>query len=134
MLQYLQLDEIYLFDKEYIQKELSKKLSEMDEARTKLLHKLDTVHKKHQGLQTGKTVELSAELVQMLERLGINIVYGMEWLKNNKNSEKLNLELVKQHPFLPYALIMTGKEIEDLQRAEKIFILHSRCRLFYAKA
>lgn len=119
MLQYLQLDEIYLFDKEYIQKELSKKLSEMDEARTKLLHKLDTVHKKHQGLQTGKTVELSAELVQMLERLGINIVYGMEWLKNNKNSEKLNLELVKQHPFLPYALIMTGKEIEDLQRAEK---------------
>lgn len=119
LLQYLQLDEIYLFDKEYIQKELSKKLSEMDEARTKLLHKLDTVHKKHQGLQTGKTVELSAELVQMLERLGINIVYGMEWLKNNKNSEKLNLELVKQHPFLPYALIMTGKEIEDLQRAEK---------------
>ena len=119
MLQYLQLDEIYLFDKEYIQKELSKKLSEMDEARTKLLHKLDTVNKKHQGLQTGKTVELSAELVQMLERLGINIVYGMEWLKNNKNSEKLNLELVKQHPFLPYALIMTGKEIEDLQRAEK---------------
>lgn len=37
----------------------------------------------------------------------------------SKNSEKLNLELVKQHPFLPYALIMTGKEIEDLQRAEK---------------
>ena len=119
LLQYLQLDEIYLFDKEYIQKELSKKLSEMDEARTKLLHKLDTVQKKYQGLQTGKTVELSTELVQMLERLGINIVYGMEWLKNNKNSEELNLELVKQHPFLPYALIMTGKEIEDLQRAEK---------------
>lgn len=119
LLQYLQLDEKYLFDKEYIQKELSKKLLEMDEARTKLLHKLDTVQKKYQGLQTGKTVELSTELVQMLERLGINIVYGMEWLKNNKNSEELNLELVKQHPFLPYALIMTGKEIEDLQRAEK---------------
>ena len=119
LLQYLQLDEKYLFDKEYIQKELSKKLLEMDGARTKLLHKLDTVQKKYQGLQTGKTVELSTELVQMLERLGINIVYGMEWLKNNKNSEELNLELVKQHPFLPYALIMTGKEIEDLQRAEK---------------
>lgn len=119
LLQYLQLDEKHLFDKEYIQKELSKKLLEMDEARTKLLHKLDTVQKKYQGLQTGKTVELSTELVQMLERLGINIVYGMEWLKNNKNSEELNLELVKQHPFLPYALIMTGKEIEDLQRAEK---------------
>ena len=40
LLQYLQLDEIYLFDKKYIQKELSKKLSEMDETRTKLLHKL----------------------------------------------------------------------------------------------
>ena len=119
LLQYLQLDEIYLFDKGYIQKELSKKLWEMDEARTKLLNELNAVQKKYQGLQTGKILELSDELVQMLERLGINIVYGMEWLKNNKNSEELNLELVKQHPFLPYALIMTSKDIEILQRAEK---------------
>ena len=119
LLQYLQLDEIYLFDKGDIQKELSKKLWEMDEARTKLLNELNAVQKKYQGLQTGKILELSDELVQMLERLGINIVYGMEWLKNNKNSEELNLELVKQHPFLPYALIMTSKDIEILQRAEK---------------
>lgn len=119
LLQYLQLDEKYLFDKEYIQKELSKKLLEMDEARKKLLHELDAAQKKYQGLQTGKILELPGELVQMLERLGINIVYGMEWLKNNKNIEEFNLELVKQHPFLPYALIMTGREIEELQRAEK---------------
>ena len=37
----------------------------------------------------------------------------------NKNSEERNRELVRQHPFLPYALIMTSKDIEELQNAEK---------------
>ena len=64
-------------------------------------------------------MELSEELLKMLKDLGINVVYGMEWLQKNRNSEERNRELVRQHPFLPYALIMTSKDIEELQRAEK---------------
>lgn len=119
LLQYLQLDEQFLFDKAHIQKGLSQKLLEMDAAKDKLIRKLTEVQKRYQGLQTGKTLELTAELVQMLEHLGINIVYGFQWLKENSYDEVQNLELVKQHPFLPYALLMTAKEVSELQRAEK---------------
>ena len=119
MLQYLHLDEQLLFDKARIQKELSQKLLETDAAKDKLIRKLTEVQKRYQGLQTGKTLELSPELVQMLEHLGINIVYGFQWLKENSYDEAQNLELVKQHPFLPYALLMTAKEVAELQRAEK---------------
>lgn len=79
-------------------------------------------------------MELSEELLKMLKDLEINIVYGMEWLQKNQNSEECNRELVRQHPFLPYALIMTSEDIEKLQGAEKKFIPLSRYRLFYAKA
>lgn len=119
LLQYLHLDEQFLFDKVRIQKELSQKLLEMDAAKDKLIRKLTDVQKKFQGLRTGKTLELSPELVQVLEHLGINIVYGFQWLKENSYDEVQNLELVKQHPFLPYALLMTAKEVAELQRAEK---------------
>ena len=118
-MQYLHLDEQFLFDKAHIQKGLSQKLFEMDAAKDKLIRKLTEVQKRYQGLQTGKTLELSPELVQMLEHLGINIVYGFQWLKENSYDELQNLELVKQHPFLPYALLMTAKEVTELQRAEK---------------
>ena len=119
LLQYLHLDEQFLFDKARIQKELSQKLLETDAAKDKLIRKLTDMQKRYQGLQTGKTLELSPELVQMLEHLGINIVYGFQWLKENSYDEAQNLELVKQHPFLPYALLMTAKEVTELQRAEK---------------
>ena len=119
LLQYLHLAEQFLFDKARIQKELSQKLLETDAAKDKLISKLTDVQKRYQGLQTGKTLELSPELVQMLEHLGINIVYGFQWLKENSYDEAQNLELVKQHPFLPYALLMTAKEVAELQRAEK---------------
>ena len=92
---------------------------ETDAAKDKLISKLTEVQKRYQGLQSGKTLELSPELVQMLEYLGINIVYGFQWLKENSYDEAQNLELVKQHPFLPYALLMTAKEVAELQRAEK---------------
>lgn len=119
LLQYLHLDEQFLFDKAHLQKALSQKLLETDAAKDKLIRKLTEVQKRYQGLQTGKTLELSPELVQMLEHLGINIVYGFQWLKENSYDEVQNLELVKQHPFLPYALLMTAKEVTELQRAEK---------------
>lgn len=110
----MQIDEQFLFDKAHIQKGLLQKLLEMDAAKDKLIRKLTELQKRYQALQTGKTLELSPELVQMLEHLGINIVYGFQWLKENSYDEVQNLELVKQHPFLPYALLMSAKEVTDV--------------------
>jgi len=119
LLQYLQLTDDVIWDKQRIQNELKKKLTELEDIKAGLNNKLAEYQKQYKCLQTGKTLELSEELLKMLKDLGINVVYGMEWLQKNKNSEERNRELVRQHPFLPYALIMTSKDIEELQNAEK---------------
>lgn len=119
LLQYLQLTDEVIWDKQRIQNELKKKLTGLEDIKAGLNNKLAEYQKQYKCLQTGKTLELSEELLKMLKDLGINVVYGMEWLQKNRNSEERNRELVRQHPFLPYALIMTSKDIEELQRAEK---------------
>jgi hypothetical protein len=68
-------------------------------------------------LSTGRTVELSPELKEAMEGLGIHVVYGMEWLERNGNTEQENLDLVERNPFLPYALLMTERELERLRAA-----------------
>ncbi len=42
----------------------------------------------------------------------------MEWLKKNGYTETVNKELVKANPFIPYALIMTQKDIMRLKQSE----------------
>ena len=113
--QYLQLTDEVIWDKQRIQNELKKKLTGLEDIKAGLNNKLAEYQKQYKCLQTGKTLELSEELLKMLKDLGINVVYGMEWLQKNRNSEERNRELVRQ----PYALIMTSKDIEELQRAEK---------------
>ncbi|MBU3221744.1 hypothetical protein [Clostridium algidicarnis] len=48
-------------------------------------------------------------------RKGINILYGMQWLKNNGYSEKKNKQLVKKNSFIPYSLIMDEGDIDALR-------------------
>lgn len=119
LLQYLQLPEENLFEQEKIAKALELKLTAIDSSKNKLQQELVAVQKQRESLQTGRTLELAPELVQMLEQLGIQLVYGMEWLKKNGYDEAQNLALVEQHPFLPYALLMTAKDVALLEQAPK---------------
>lgn len=119
LLKYLELKETFLYDKVRLLAAFKKKLVELDSISGRLSGKLTVLEKKSHSLQTGKTLELSDELVSMFDALGINLVYGMEWLKHNGYGEEKNLELVKEHPFLPYALLMSAKELAELQKAEK---------------
>lgn len=119
LLQYLQLSEEHLFEQEKIAKVLEQKLTEIDNSKNKLQQDLLAVQKQRESLQTGRTLELAPELVQMLEQLGIQLVYGMEWLKKNGYDEAQNLAMVEQHPFLPYSLLMTAKDVALLEQASK---------------
>ena len=119
LLQYLQLSEEHLFEQEKIAKVLEQKLTEIDNSKNKLQQELLAVQKQRESLQTGRTLELAPELVRMLEQLGIQLVYGMEWLKKNGYDEAQNLALVEQHPFLPYSLLMTAKDVALLEQASK---------------
>lgn len=114
ILKYLDLEERELFDTETILRASERKLLEISNLRRNLEKEEDALQKEYQRLTKGQILELPQELEAELAGLGIHFVYGMEWLKKNGCSEHENLELVRSHPFLPYALILSGQELQKL--------------------
>lgn len=112
VLKYLDLEEPYLFDRDKILHVSRRKLEEIAGIRRNLEKEEDETQKEYQRLKSGRVLELPGELEEELKNLDIQIVYGMEWLKKNGYTQKQNQELVRRHPFLPYALIMTRQEME----------------------
>lgn len=115
ILKYLDLEEEQLFDREGILRAAGSKLQEIAQHRRNLEKEEDILQKEYRRLTQGKTLEIPAELEEELEKMGIHPVYGMEWLQKNGNTEEENRQLVRRHPFLPYALILTRQELEKLK-------------------
>ncbi|MDE7037719.1 MAG: hypothetical protein K2O98_07145, partial [Lachnospiraceae bacterium] len=114
VMRYLDLDEDQLFDSGRILNASERKLKEIAGIRRNLEKEEDILQKEYQRLTQGKVLELPAELEQELDGLGIHVVYGMEWMAKNGYSERQNVELVRRHPFLPYALILSEAELRKL--------------------
>lgn len=118
VLQYLELKENVLFDREQILRTADSKIADIEAIIERGTIEIRELEDEISGLTTGHTVELTPEIEHVLESLDIHVVYGMEWLKRNGNTEEENLALVEKNPFLPYALLMTEKEFEALRNAE----------------
>lgn len=116
VLRYLNLQEDALFDRDKILHASERKLREIAGFRRNLEKEEDILQKEYQRLTQGKVLELPEELEQELLNLGIHVVYGMEWLAKNGYSEQQNLDLVRTHPFLPYALILSEAEMRKLSQ------------------
>lgn len=114
IMKYLELGKEDPFDTDKILRVSERKLREIAELRRLLEKEEDGLQKEYQKLTQGKVLELPEELQREFADIGIHIVYGMEWLKKNGYSEKRNKEIVKNHPLLPYALILSGNELEKL--------------------
>lgn len=121
ILRYLDLGEEEVFEKEKILHVSRRKLLEIESLRRNLEKEEDALQKEYLRLTQGRYLELSEEMETGLENMGIHIVYGMEWLKKNGKSQIENKELVRRHPFLPYALILSEAEIEKLAQSRKEF-------------
>ena len=119
ILKYLDMEEGYLLDRDRILTVSERKLRELDELRRNLEKEEDILEKEYQNLTSGRVLELPEDLKKELDNLGIHIVYGMEWLKKNGYSQKKNEELVRRNPFLPYALILSGQEMDKLAKNGK---------------
>lgn len=117
VLKYLELDERFLFDREKILTASDKKIAEIAALRRNLEKEEDTLQKDYQRLTQGRVLELPEELETELINLGLHPVYGMEWLRRNGYTEKQNQELVRIHPFLPYALILSEQEVRRLSQS-----------------
>lgn len=114
VLQYLGMEEQMVFRTEEILQASGRKLRELENIRQKLEREADVLKKEYRQLTEGKTLELPEALEAELQELGLSVVYGMEWLQKNGLSEEQNRELVRKHPFLPYALLLSGKELQKL--------------------
>lgn len=117
VLKYLELDERFLFDREKILAASERKLSEIAALRRNLEKEEDVLQKDYQRLTQGRVLELPEEMETELINLGLHPVYGMEWLRRNGYTEKQNQELVRIHPFLPYALILSEQEVRRLSQS-----------------
>lgn len=116
ILAYFDLTEADLFDREKILEHAGKKLQEAEQARLALEQEIYEQQKEYKRLSQGKVLNLPEEFDAMLKELGLHPVFGMDWLKKNGNSVQENQKLVKQHPFLPYALILSEQEFETLRQ------------------
>ncbi|MDO4272900.1 MAG: hypothetical protein Q4D16_04450 [Eubacteriales bacterium] len=114
VLRYLGLDKQDLFHNDIILQASEKKLLEIAGIRRSLEKEEDELQKEYSRLTQGRVLELPEEFESELENLGIHVVFGMEWLNKNGNTPGENQKLVDKHPFLPYALILSAKELEKL--------------------
>lgn len=96
--------------------EAQRKLTEIEWAKRRLEKEEDILEKEHDRLTQGRVLELPEPFEGLLEELGISYVYGMEWLKKNQYTQKENEKLVRSFPFLPYAILLSARDMERLRR------------------
>ncbi len=119
LIRYFDLDESDLFNMDKILGAASKKLAEIEMAKRRLEKEEDQLQKEYQRLTQGRILELPEEFEQLLEENGISYVYGMEWLKRNQYTEADNQKLVQSHPFLPYALLLSERDMKKLKELKE---------------
>lgn len=119
ILRYFGMDAKEQWNTEKILVSADRKLAECEQAKRILEKEEDELQKEFVRLTQGKVLELPGELEALFEKLNINIVYGMDWLKRNGYSQRENEALVRRQPFLPYALILTKQDIKILSEHDK---------------
>ena len=116
ILRYFGLDEDVLYDREKILNAAEHKIAEIEWAKRRLEKEEDELEKENQRLTQGRVMELPEEFEKLLEDMGVTYVYGMEWLKKNSYTESENQQLVREHPFLPYSLLLSRRDMDKLRR------------------
>ena len=114
ILRYLGEPDSTLFDRKSILAAAEHKLQELELVRRRLEKEEDELQKEYVRLTQGKVLELPEEFDALLNELGLHCVYGMDWLNRNGNTAQENQRLVREHPFLPYALILSRAELDKL--------------------
>ena len=113
-----QLKEETLFDQE----KLLLPLHSDKEKYQKLINDLNLENsiyrKQRKQYESGKAFELSADLKKIFDENNIFVEFGHDWLRNLPENKKAKMKLVKDNPFLPYALIVSEKDFELIKDLE----------------
>ena len=120
VLKYLDLPESALFNTAKIMAVSDSKIDSISDQIVKQTSDLESLMKEQKKLETG-AIDIDDDLKDVMNSLGIDILYGVDWLRNNGNSEEENRSLIKQNPYIPYALIMSKKEFDALQSVRSVY-------------
>lgn len=118
VLKYIEFPEEKLYQTEEILKTFESKIELLREEEKTLLGRVLKVKEELTILETGRNLKLSKELERKLKGRGIDLVYGVDWLKNNSYTMEENFRLIDKNPMLPYSLIMEDEDINKLKSEE----------------
>ncbi len=118
IIKYVNLESIDLFERDKILETFNKYILSLTQSKLEAQLLYEKEKEAYQALKSGKVLKLPVALEEAIEALGINLMYGMEWLKKNGYAKEYNKALVQANPFIPYALIMTQKEIMQLKQSK----------------
>ena len=118
LLRYVGFTEEQQFMTEAIAEAFLRKIESLEEGRRQIERDIETLEQQYHNMESGRDLKLSKEFMELLHSLDIDYVYGMEFLKKNKDSVQQKEQLVKENPLLPYSILMSQKELEQLKSAE----------------
>ncbi len=119
IMRYMELAEEELDHKELLLARLDGRMEELAEERTACIEKQRAFQKEYENLSQGRIVELPENMAEYLKEHGIDLIYGMEWLKKNQRSAEENQRLTEENPFLPYSIILGRDVVKRLREAKK---------------
>ncbi len=120
ILSYVELDESALYETGQILTSLRSKIAELQVIRRQLEAEEQILLDEERRLEEGIILELPERMKQAMADQGMAIVYGMEWLRKSDMSEAEKQAMVKNHPFLPYSIIVTANDMEKIHRISGI--------------
>lgn len=115
IIKYVDLDESYVFDTNKIRELFYRKIESLRDDENKLFIAYNKKNEEVMKLESGKILELPKDVERELKKRDINILYGMDWLKNNNYSQEENEKFINNNPFIPYSLIMDDDDIAILK-------------------
>lgn len=115
ILQYVSLSPEYVFDTEYILTALNGKIHPLEEQKRLLQKQKETYEDELKQLSTGTLLELPEEVREFFDTYSIPYIYGMEYLKQQKESKETQERLLQANPVLPYSIILSEQELVRLQ-------------------
>ena len=119
IMKYFDINETQLWNKERLIEAAERKIAECDRNRSELVKEESSLQKEWKKMASGELLELPQDFKEMLEQLDLHPVMGMDWLDRNGNSVEQNAELIKNNPFIPYALILSKQELRVLEQHGK---------------
>lgn len=115
IIRYIGYSEEKLFNTEEILNQFQKKMEEIQSNIKANEREVEKCQEEYNKLKSGTVLELPKDFRESIDAEGLHYIYGMEWLKKNNKTAEENRILVENNPFIPYGLIMTERDIEELK-------------------